>query len=441
MCILRLLSSDRRLSARYGQLVSSHLQATQALACGIHAIPDTKPSFAATLAAHRFLNNDRVSLPALAQPLLDLARQEIIESCDRFGLTMHDWSQLHFPDHTSKADRLALSSTHKPDGYELQSALLVSDRTGSPLAPLVMSLRAADGVHCSRTMSVRKALSPLDELDPAMTYVERQNLGRRLVHIIDAEADSVWHYRHWATRPGRLYLVRCDDRIVEYNGQEQRASVIREILRKQHAFHHSRSVLYHGQKAEQYVAEVPVRLLRAAQRNRPATNDRRRIPGVPLDLRMVISEVRDSEGNVLAIWYLLTNVPAEVDSATIALWYYWRWTIESYFKLLKSAGMNLESWQQETAAAIARRLLVASMACVTVWRLARSTHPQAEQAREFVARLSGRQMKHGRKFTLPALLAGLWTLLAMLEVLQNYSVTEIYDLAKFCLPYPVARSP
>src|SRR5277367_786648 len=149
MCILRLLSSDRRLSARYGQLVSSHLQATQALACGIHAIPDTKPSFAATLAAHRFLNNDRVSLPALAQPLLDLARQEIIESCDRFGLTMHDWSQLHFPDHTSKADRLALSSTHKPDGYELQSALLVSDRTGSPLAPLVMSLRAADGVHCS----------------------------------------------------------------------------------------------------------------------------------------------------------------------------------------------------------------------------------------------------------------------------------------------------
>ncbi|MEZ5477737.1 MAG: hypothetical protein R3E95_09720 [Thiolinea sp.] len=62
---------------------------------------------------------------------------------------------------------------------------------------------------------------------------------------------------------------------------------------------------------------------------------------------------------MLAEWFLLTNVAA-VDAATVALWYYWRWRIESFFKLMKSAGHQLESWQQESALAIAKRLLVAS---------------------------------------------------------------------------------
>jgi IS4 transposase len=72
---------------------------------------------------------------------------------------------------------------------------------------------------------------------------------------------------------------------------------------------------------------------------------------------------------VLAEWLLLTNVTA-VNAATITLWYYWRWQIECFFKLLKQAGHHLESWQQESAAAIAKRLLVVSMACAKVWAIA-----------------------------------------------------------------------
>jgi hypothetical protein len=159
-----------------------------------------------------------------------------------------------------------------------------------------------------------------------------------------------------------------------------------------------------------------------------------------LELRLVIAEVRDAAGQVLAVWYLLTNVPAEVEAATVALWYYYRWRIETYFKLLKSAGMNLESWQQESAAAIARRLLVASMACVTVWRLARSQHPQAEPARQLLVRLSGRQMKRGHSFTMPALLAGLWVLLALFEVLETHTLEELHDLATFAF-HPPSQPP
>ena len=82
---------------------------------------------------------------------------------------------------------------------------------------------------------------------------------------------------------------------------------------------------------------------------------------------------------MLATWRLLTNLPADVDDSTVALWYYWRWSIEKYFKLLKSAGMNVEHWQQATAHAIAARLLVASMACVTVWRLAQEFTPSSRE--------------------------------------------------------------
>lgn len=426
---------------RYLALVTAHLQASQALAAGIHAVPDVVSSFAATIAAHRFLNNERVSLRSLAQPLLAMGRAEAASACDRFALVVHDWSQLMYPEHQAKLDRVALSSRKVPEGYELQTVLLVSDRDGVPLAPAVLSLRAADGVHCSRSARVRSPASPLDELDPAMSFVERQNLGRPLVHLVDAEADSVGHFRQWAARPGRYFVVRGDDRLVEHAGQEQRCSAIRQALAAAGTFTFTREILYHGRPAQQWVAETTVRLTRPAQRNRPGRGDRRRIPGPPLELRLVLVEARDEQGTTLAVWYLLTNVPAEVEASTVALWYYWRWSIESYFKLLKSAGMQVEAWQQTTAAAIARRLLVASMACVTVWRLARSTHPQAEHARRLLVRLSGRQMKYGRTHTLPALLAGLWVLLAMLDAMEHYSLTDLRKLAELALSHLKGQPP
>jgi hypothetical protein len=265
---------EPRLQRRYEQLVTSHLQASQMIASGIHAVPDSSPAFAATLAAHRFLNNRRVTLRALAQPLLDAAQAQAPSACDCYLLVVHDWSQLMYPDHASKKDRVALSSNRVPEGYELQTALLLSDRDGLPLAPGILSLRAADGVHCSRSGRLRQPLSPLDELDPAMSYLERQKLGRPLVHIVDAEADSVWHFRQWSTRPGRLFLVRADDRIVRCAGQQQRCSEIRETLRVQQGFRWTRECSYHGRTAQQWVAEAEVQLTRPAQRNRPGVGDR-----------------------------------------------------------------------------------------------------------------------------------------------------------------------
>src|SRR4029077_13051760 len=88
-------------------------------------------------------------------------------------------------------------------------------------------------------------------------------------------------------------------------------------------------------------------------------------------------------------------------------------------------GHEVEHWQQETATAITARLLVAAMACVLVWRLERRATPEAISFRAFLVRLSGRQMKHGKTHTAPALLAGLYVYLAMLEVLNDHSIEEL----------------
>jgi hypothetical protein len=137
---------------------------------------------------------------------------------------------------------------------------------------------------------------------------------------------------------------------------------------------------------------------------------------------------------LLAQWWLLTNVPEDVPASDVALWYYWRWRIESFHKLLKSAGLQLESWQQESAPAIARRLLVACMACVVAWQLEAQTTPEAKSCQTFVTRLSGRQMKRTRPVTTSALLAGLHVLLVMLQVLDEYTPDQIRQLGAQILP-------
>ena len=79
------------------------------------------------------------------------------------------------------------------------------------------------------------------------------------------------------------------------------------------------------------------------------------VPGPPLPLRLILTRVVDERGVVHAEWFLFTNVAAEFDAATVARWYYFRWQIESYHKLLKSAGMNAEEWEQASGAAFPAR--------------------------------------------------------------------------------------
>ncbi|MEZ5534334.1 MAG: hypothetical protein R3F02_13070 [Thiolinea sp.] len=105
------------------------MNVSQSQAAGLRSLPNKVSSFASTQAAWRFYDNERVTLPALAAPLLERAHLQVERYCTDYALCVHDWSRLNYRRHSNKSDRYPM--THETDvGYELQSSLLVSDTQG-----------------------------------------------------------------------------------------------------------------------------------------------------------------------------------------------------------------------------------------------------------------------------------------------------------------------
>ena len=171
-------------------------------------------------------------------------------------------------------------------------------------------------------------------------------------------------YRQWDDH-GHRFLAPADDRRVKWSGKSLLLSEIPRLLVQRHAFCKvTENASYQGQTAKLWVAETNVILDRPARKN--VRDKRFELAGGPLALRYIVAQLRDGRGKVLAEWMFLSNVSTSVKAEHLAHCYCWRWQIDSYLKLLKSLGQQLEHWQQETGIAIARRLLVASMACMAV---------------------------------------------------------------------------
>jgi hypothetical protein len=424
--------------------VSEHSHAVNALVTGLSALPGTAKAFAAARAACRFLNHEDIAFHALIEPAQDAVRSALAEHPHPFVLIVHDWCMFNFNTHTSKHD-LYVRSHGTDTGYELGSALAVDPADGRPLGPMEFRLRTAGGMLSTRGGAAALPPGHIDELDGVMAAAPGWGLGRAPIHVIDREADSVGHYRLWHAA-GRRFVVRADAaRLVTHAGRECKLGAVAAGLAGSFT-----DVLGAGGRPEVVtiragtgrvrVAEAAVVLHRPARHNtggKTAGGSKKQVevPGPPLPLRLVVTQVVDEAGAVLAQWWLLTNVAGgDADGATIGRWYAWRWAIESYHKLLKSAGMNAEAWQQETGAAFLRRLCVASMACLTVWHLQRDGSSAAARFRVILIRLSGRQMKYGIESTAPALLAGLERLLAIDDLMQGENLEDVLALARRQLP-------
>ena len=405
-----------------------------AAASGLSTLPGTAKPFACTQAMWRFLAHEDTTLPALIEPVREAARDTLATCSGPVALIVHDWSMIHFGGHDSKPDRLR--RTHATDiGYELATAFLVETEHGAPLGPMELRLRTADGVLTTRPGGAAAPPGRIDEILDVMKASGNWGLGRPRVHVIDREADSVGHYRAWDAA-GHRFLVRADvERIVRWGDREHPMPGVAAALCDRGAFRDTgRDIRFKGgTPARLWVAETRVVLDRPARTKRDGKKVT--VAGKPLTLRLVICRVIAESGAVLAEWFLLTNAPACYDAATIVRWYYWRWRIESYHKLLKSAGQQVEEWEQKSGAAVAKRLVIASMACRTVWALRRDESPDAAEVRRVLVRLSGRQMKWGVESTAPALLAGLEKLLAVLDVMKEYDLNELSQLLHRSLPH------
>ena len=321
----------------------------------------------------------------------------------------------------------------------MTSALLVDAESGKPLAPMQMHLKAANAVHSTGHDVPKLDGHHLDEIEPTMREADEWGLECEVVHLIDREGDSLGRMRAWDAA-GYRFLVRSDDRRVLWEGESWLISEIAEYFDSQFLFEPVGDALHHGKVVRQEVAEADIVL------HRPHSvcidGEKHQVTGRPLSMRLVVTRLVDEDDYMVAQWTLLTNVWAsEVTALQIALWYYWRWRIETFFKLLKSHGQELERWQQQNAEAIARRILVASMACVVVWALLEDDSPGAKETKAILVRLSGRQMKYGHSATAPALLAGYMKLLSINDLLTqtDIDIGKIKRIAVNALPFKVHR--
>jgi hypothetical protein len=378
----------------------------------------------------RFCTDVRVEETALIEPMHQAVRHEV---ADQPGvlLAIHDWSTLSFGTHPSKTDRATLTHAHDV-GYDLSTVLIVRASDGAPIAPVLVALTTADGVKSTRDDAPAADLCHIDQVLGDMRYVHDLDFGTTVVHVIDREADSVNHWRQWSA-DGHLAVVRGDDRTVLRAGQETLLLAVAAGLRRDDAFQEAGAALYRGRKARLFVAEVEVVLHRAGKRNQG--KKKIAIPGPPLPLRLVVTEVRDLQGRVLARWLLLSNVPATLaDAAMIARWYYFRWRIESLHKLLKKAGWQLESWLQRNGERLLIKLLVAFGACASIWALERRHDAASEALQQLLMTLSGRQTKRRQPITTSGMLAGLWVLQSAVGPLARHGPEKLNAMLAEHLP-------
>jgi hypothetical protein len=421
--------------ARFWRLVREHTHTVNAALGSLSTLPGTAKPFASTVALSRYCNHEFVTLPALIEPGQDAIRDALSRSDGPVALVAHDWSMIHY--RTRNRDRYRRS--HASDlGYELGTALVIETAHGRTLGPMELRLRTAHEIVSTRPTPTTCPPGHIDELGPVMDDSRRWNLGRPVVHVIDREADSVDHYRQWARR-GHTFLVRADaERVVMFGGRELKVPQVIEqpgvcLAPATGAGGAAVRVRVAGVAGTVWVAEAPVVLHRPGKK-RVGKGKRVDVFGEPLAVRLVVSWVLADDGEVLAEWFLFTNVAPRFDAATVAQWYAWRWRIESYHKVLKSAGMNAEKWQQKSGEAVARRLVVASTACLLVWCLQREESAEAVSVRRLLVRLSGRQMKWGVEHTTPALLAGLDKLLAVLDLLRTHDWETVVAQTRRALP-------
>jgi IS4 transposase len=146
----------------------------------------------------------------------------------------------------------------------------------------------------------------------------------------DREADSVGHFRQWREdNAGWLVRVKEGSRI-KYNDTDMYVVEVANQL----TYREVGKVSYKGKPARQKVAKATVILSRKTSSTKGAKD----VEDKPLEVKLIVSRIFNMQGERVAQWCLLADVDPSIDEAVLATWYYYRWRIESYFKLLKQAG-------------------------------------------------------------------------------------------------------
>ena len=359
---------------------------------------------------YRHLSNEGVKFEALLQAHVQKSVTRVAEVSEAYAI--HDTSECSFGGASRRPGLGTINA--KDQGFLAHVTLAVAaDGTRLPLGVLCVERIVRRKLKKTRLRSSKET-----GRDPARESLRwsrgvaaaEKLVGTpgRLIHVADREADI---YRLLATMVagGQRFIVRAvQDRKVELGAdlaplfkvaREKAATYTTEVPLSRRGKHHwpSKHPLRAGRTATLSFAALPVRIRRPSKNSKGLA--------AALDLNAVhVFELGPPPGQPPVEWLLLTSEPVSTreEIAKVIEGYRTRWTIEEYFKAVKT-GCAYESRQLESFHALENLLaytLVVAYALLLMRALAR-----AEKSWPATSVLSDIELKVLRHFAKPRLAA------------------------------------
>jgi hypothetical protein len=321
-------------------------------------------------AAYRFFGNANVAPEAILAPHF---RQTVRRAAEHGRvLIVHDTTEFEFP---GNSKREGLGRLLRPGQGFFGHFSLATTADGHRVPLGLLALETVFRLDKAIPRGERKARNRgesgrwrrcIDDAEMA--------LGGRAeaIHVMDREADSYAVFAALSEQK-RLFVIRSFQDRVLAGGDEAHlraaAKAARTMLRREVPL--SPRPKIKGPKGKRHPARryrtAKLRFA-AAQVELPRTGDARTSQSTSLKLNVVyVSEAKAPPGEPAVEWFLLTNLPVGTpeEIAFAVDCYRGRWTIEEFFKALKT-GCQYERRQLESAESLLNALAIFAP---VAWRL------------------------------------------------------------------------
>jgi hypothetical protein len=328
------------------------------------SIPKTCGSRAKTKAAYRFFDNKRATMQNLLAPHIESTTRRI--AGEKVVLALQDTTTINYSTHPATENLGPIGSS--PTGIIglIMHGSLAVNPAGTPLGLIDVQCWARDPDEYGK--KAKRHSLPIEQKESnkwlksfqAATKTATSCPGTTIVSVGDREADIYELFALAATTANAPYLLvraRHDRKLTQEQGH-----LLEHLNSCPEVGRYDVAVPRRGSRAAR-IAELSVRFSQVT-----LAPPKRAVSASPLPVWAVIAEeASPPEGAEPLKWVLLTTAPVEnfEDACERLAWYAQRWTIEVFFRTLKS-GCLIEDRQLGSASRLEACLAID---LVVAWRI------------------------------------------------------------------------
>lgn len=352
---------DARLDARLVQILGAFLGAPQ------ESIPRSCRSWPEAKAAYRFFDNEKVKRGII----VERHREQVVKRSrgEPVLLAIGDTTQLDYTNHPETKGLGPLSDLFH-HGMFVQPCLVVTPQR-VPLGLIDLQIWIRDATEFGTGKETRKkrpieekeSCKWLDSLQAAERLQQEIGDATQVVSVFDREGD-IFEVLEAATAPwhkSRILVRAKNDRVLDSPQGHLRDCLEAQPIAVTVAINKPRKPGKEAREATLSIRFAEVSICPPADRPKS-------LGSAPIRAYAVLAKEDNPPTEDDAIdWMLITTVPVKTgeDAWQMVQWYACRWTIEVFFKVLKS-GCEAEERQLETADRLMRCLAVD---VIVAWRI------------------------------------------------------------------------